>query len=83
MSCTTPSAALAAAPERAVWPSLLLATLGAIAIAIAIAFSGKATIVKLAYRHGVDAVTLIADRMLFALPLSCCSHGGRAGASRR
>ncbi|MEO6362104.1 MAG: DMT family transporter [Caldimonas sp.] len=34
-----------------------------------IAFAGKAIIVKLAYRHGVDAVTLIAYRMLFALPL--------------
>jgi hypothetical protein len=34
-----------------------------------IAFSGKAIIVKLAYRHGVDAVTLIMYRMLFALPL--------------
>ena len=33
------------------------------------AFSGKAIIVKLAYRHGVDAVTLITYRMLFALPL--------------
>jgi drug/metabolite transporter (DMT)-like permease len=41
---------------------LALATLGAIA------FSGKAIIVKLAYRHGVDAVTLIMLRMLFALP---------------
>ena len=49
--------------QRAVWPGLLLATLGAIA------FSGKAIIVKLAYRHGVDAVTLIMYRMLFALPL--------------
>ena len=39
-----------------------MATLGAIA------FSGKAIIVKLAYRHGVDAVTLIMLRMLFALP---------------
>jgi len=35
----------------------------------AIAFSGKAIIVKLAYRHGVDAVTLIMLRMLFALPI--------------
>jgi drug/metabolite transporter (DMT)-like permease len=35
----------------------------------AVAFSGKAIIVKLAYRHGVDAVTLIMYRMLFALPL--------------
>jgi drug/metabolite transporter (DMT)-like permease len=41
---------------------LALATLGAVA------FSGKAIIVKLAYRHGVDAVTLIMLRMLFALP---------------
>jgi len=41
---------------------LTLATVGAIA------FSGKAIIVKLAYRHGVDAVTLIMLRMLFALP---------------
>jgi len=53
----------AAAAPRAVWPGLLLATLGAIA------FSGKAIIVKLAYRYGVDAVTLITYRMLFALPL--------------
>ena len=40
----------------------------ALAIAGAVAFSGKAIIVKLAYRHGVDAVTLIMLRMLFALP---------------
>mgnify|MGYP006189611555 CR=1 FL=1 len=39
------------------------------AMAGSIAFSGKAIIVKLAYRHGVDAVTLIMYRMLFALPL--------------
>jgi drug/metabolite transporter (DMT)-like permease len=45
------------------WPGLLLASVGAVA------FSGKAIIVKLAYRHGVDAVTLIMFRMLFALPL--------------
>jgi drug/metabolite transporter (DMT)-like permease len=42
---------------------LALAAMGSIA------FSGKAIIVKLAYRHGVDAVTLIMYRMLFALPL--------------
>jgi drug/metabolite transporter (DMT)-like permease len=42
---------------------LILAGLGAVA------FSGKAIIVKLAYRYGVDAVTLIMFRMLFALPL--------------
>ena len=40
-----------------------------LAVAGAIAFSGKAIIVKLAYRHGVDAATLIMYRMLFALPL--------------
>ncbi len=40
-----------------------------LAVVGAIAFSGKAIIVKLAYRHGVDAVTLIMYRMLFALPL--------------
>ena len=60
------SAAATADPPsstRPVWPGLLLATFGAIA------FSGKAIIVKLAYRHGVDAVTLITYRMLFALPL--------------
>ncbi len=44
-------------------PGLLMASLGAIA------FSGKAIIVKLAYRHGVDAVSLIMLRMLFALPI--------------
>jgi drug/metabolite transporter (DMT)-like permease len=48
---------------KPLWPGLLLATLGAIC------FAGKAIIVKLAYRHGVDAVTLIMFRMLFALPL--------------
>jgi drug/metabolite transporter (DMT)-like permease len=41
----------------------------AMAMAGSIAFSGKAIIVKLAYRYGVDAVTLIMYRMLFALPL--------------
>ena len=45
------------------WPGLMLALVGAIG------FSGKAIIVKLAYRYGVDAVTLIMYRMLFALPL--------------
>jgi drug/metabolite transporter (DMT)-like permease len=39
-----------------------------LAVVGAIAFSGKAIIVKLAYRHGVDAVTLIMLRMFFALP---------------
>ena len=38
------------------------------AAAGATAFSGKAIIVKLSYRYGVDAVTVIMYRMLFALP---------------
>lgn len=38
------------------------------ALAGSIAFSGKAIIVKLAYRYNVDAVTVIMLRMLFALP---------------
>ncbi len=49
--------------DPALLSGLLLAAVGAIA------FSGKAIIVKLAYRHGVDAVTLIMYRMLFALPI--------------
>ncbi|MFM7330208.1 MAG: DMT family transporter [Brachymonas sp.] len=39
------------------------------AVVGSIAFSGKAIIVKLGYRYGVDAVTLLMYRMLFALPL--------------
>ena len=38
-------------------------------VAAAIAFSGKAVIIKLAYRHGVDAVTLLALRMIFSAPM--------------
>lgn len=49
-------------PATSFASGLILAVLGSIA------FSGKAIIVKLAYRHGVDAVTLIMYRMLFALP---------------
>ncbi len=45
------------------WQGLALAAAGSIA------FSGKAIIVKLAYQYGVDAVTLIMFRMLFALPM--------------
>ena len=50
-------------PHVSLLPGLLLASAGSIA------FSGKAIIVKLAYRYGVDAVTLIMLRMLFALPM--------------
>ncbi len=40
----------------------------ACAILGSIAFSGKTIIVKLAYQHGVDVLTLLALRMLFSLP---------------
>jgi drug/metabolite transporter (DMT)-like permease len=49
--------------ESRLGPGLALAAAGSVA------FSAKAIIVKLAYRHDVDAVTLIMYRMLFALPL--------------
>ncbi|KAF1706409.1 DMT family transporter [Pseudoxanthomonas sacheonensis] len=44
------------------WSGVALALFGAVA------FSGKAIIVKLGYRHGADAITLLALRMLVALP---------------
>jgi len=56
-------------PAPSAPPTPHLATGLLLASAGSIAFSGKAIIVKLAYRHGVDAVTLIMYRMLFALPL--------------
>ena len=52
-----------AAQKTSLTTGLFLAAAGSIA------FSGKAIIVKLAYRHGVDAITLLMLRMLFALPL--------------
>jgi drug/metabolite transporter (DMT)-like permease len=57
------SPASAGATPPPPWPGLMLALAGSIA------FSGKAIIVKLAYRYGVDPLTLIMYRMLFALPL--------------
>ncbi len=56
-------AELAQTATKPIAHGLLLAGVGAVA------FSGKAIIVKLAYRHGVDAITLIMYRMLFALPI--------------
>ncbi|MET0755156.1 MAG: DMT family transporter, partial [Pseudoxanthomonas sp.] len=44
------------------WAGIGLALFGAIA------FSGKAIIVKLGFRYGGDAITLLALRMLVALP---------------
>ncbi|WP_443082441.1 DMT family transporter [Tepidimonas sp.] len=62
-AASVPTLSPPARPAAARRGGLLLAAAGAIA------FSGKAIIVKLAYRHGVDAVTLLMYRMLFALPL--------------
>ena len=63
-AASTSAGALAEAGDRpaAVWSGPWFAITGAVA------FSGKAIIVKLAYRHGVDAITLITLRMLVALP---------------
>ena len=60
---------------------LLLAAAGAIA------FSGKAIIVKLAYQYGVDSFTLLMFRMLFAMPffllLAWWAGRGQAPLTRR
>jgi drug/metabolite transporter (DMT)-like permease len=53
----------APAQGHRLWPGIALATAGAIA------FSGKAILAKLMYRHGVDAVQVVFWRMLLALPL--------------
>ncbi|SNS41187.1 Threonine/homoserine efflux transporter RhtA [Noviherbaspirillum humi] len=49
-----------------------------IAISGAILFSAKAIVAKLIYRYQVDAVTLIALRMLFSLPFFALVAGWRA-----
>jgi drug/metabolite transporter (DMT)-like permease len=54
---------LSAAAAKSLWPGLALAAVGAIA------FSGKAILAKLMYRHGVDAAQVLFWRMLLALPL--------------
>lgn len=41
----------------------------ALAVVGAVFFSGKAVVAKLLYRHGIDAVTLIALRMLLSAPV--------------
>ena len=60
---------------------LLLAAAGSIA------FSGKAIIVKLGYRYGVDSITLLMLRMLFAMPfflaLAWWAGRGQAPLTRR
>lgn len=51
-------------------PALHVVSRSGLALAAmgAIAFSGKAIIVKLGYRYGTDAITLLALRMLVAFP---------------
>ena len=51
------------------WSGVALALFGAIA------FSGKAIIVKFGYRYGADAITLLALRMLVALPFFALMAG--------
>lgn len=53
----------------------------ALAMLAAIGFSAKAIFIKLAYRYGVDAVTLLALRMGFAVPvfLAVAGWSGRNG----
>ncbi len=60
MSSSTIAPRSADAPP---WSGVVLALVGALA------FSGKAILAKLMYRHGVDAVQVIFWRMLLALPL--------------
>ena len=56
---------------------------GAFLVALgAVAFSGKAVIIKLAYRYGVDAVTLLALRMLLSAPMFALLALWAAHASR-
>lgn len=58
----------AANPHHPIERSALVAGL-AIAIAGAVLFSTKAIVAKLLYRYQLDAVTVIAFRMLFSLPV--------------
>ena len=46
----------------------------ALAIVGSVLFSAKAIVVKLAYRHGVDAATLIALRMAFSVPFFIAAY---------
>jgi hypothetical protein len=49
-------------PAARPWQGYALALVGAIA------FSGKAIVAKLLYRHGIDALSAVALRMLLAWP---------------
>jgi len=55
----------------------------ALALGGAVLFSAKAIVAKLTYRHGIDVVTLIALRMLFAMPFFAVVGCLQAQAARR
>lgn len=78
---STSTAAPVQGAAASFWPGLACALIGSIA------FSGKAIIVKLGYRYGADAVTLLMLRMLFALPmfvlLAWWSGRGKPALTRR
>lgn len=59
---------MTAPPPRNLLPGLALAVTGSVL------FSAKAIVVKLAYRYHVDPLTLIALRMLFAVPFFVASY---------
>ena len=62
--------------SRSAWIGVACTLVGAIG------FSGKTVFVKLAYQHGIDTLSLLALRMLFALPffLVMIAWAGRGGA---
>ncbi|MDX1562886.1 MAG: EamA/RhaT family transporter, partial [Gammaproteobacteria bacterium] len=63
-----PPSAATANPRRAFIAGLALAMAGSVL------FSAKAIVVKLAYRYGVDAATLIALRMVFSAPFFAVAY---------
>jgi drug/metabolite transporter (DMT)-like permease len=63
MPNTATAASVSAVPRQALVAGLSIAIVGAIL------FSTKAVVAKLLYRYQIDAVTLIAFRMLFSLPV--------------
>ncbi|MDR4126921.1 DMT family transporter [Yanghanlia caeni] len=59
------------------WAGFMLAVVGAIL------FSAKAIVAKLTYRYGVDALTVMGFRMLFALPFFAAVAAAQAWQVRR
>lgn len=68
------SGSAAAANRRSAYIGTALTIVGSIG------FSGKPIIIKLAYQYGIDVMTLLALRMLFAFPffLAMALYAGRA-----